>query len=152
MKLTQRETMRQKQRDRDTRRQRNSETETQGYRETARQRHQETEKQRDRDTTQRQKLSDIVQKPRTPHRRSPGGERRRKRQRSPIYDEAGPLFVNQTNVGTGSKATWGGLTREGEERNMGFPECLNTILFELTPERRLRGRWLDSKVSDRERL
>ena len=61
MKLTQRETMRQKQRDRDTRRQRNSETETQGYRETARQRHQETEKQRDRDTTQRQKLSDIVQ-------------------------------------------------------------------------------------------
>ena len=62
-------------------------------------------------------------KPRTSHDRSPGGERRGKRERSTIFLERTRETHRQTNTGTVSKATLGKLLRDGVERIQAFPRA-----------------------------
>jgi hypothetical protein len=62
-------------------------------------------------------------KPRTSHQGSPGGERRRKRKRSTIFLERTRerAIVNQTNIGTVSRATLGKFLRDRVECIRAFP-------------------------------
>ena len=67
-------------------------------------------------------------KPGTTHHRSPGGQRRGKRKRSrACLKGREKAIINQTNIGTASKATLGKLQRRGWA-HMDFSEHIDTIL------------------------
>ena len=65
-------------------------------------------------------------KPRISHHYSPGGEKQGKRKHYLIFLEKTKecLFVNQTNIGTVSKAPLGKLLRDRVERIWVFPSTL----------------------------